>query len=80
MKPQGLRLNRNDKKRWQMDGAYKTQRTALMPTDFVNEREKHEKAASFLKGLIKSDVYIFKFLIETGKKRRTKKNKNPIDN
>jgi uncharacterized protein YdeI (YjbR/CyaY-like superfamily) len=67
MKPPGLSQIEAAKQDGRWDRAYKPQKTATLPADFVIELEKHEKATSFLKGLGKSDVYIIIFLIETAK-------------
>jgi uncharacterized protein YdeI (YjbR/CyaY-like superfamily) len=75
MKSPGLIQMEAAKQDGRWDRAYKPQRTAAVPADFVKELEKHEKAVSFLKGLSKSDVYLIIFLIETAKseeQRRTR--------
>ena len=75
MKPPGLSQIEAAKKDGRWDRAYEPQKTATLPADFVNELKKHEKAASFFKGLGKSDVYTIIFLIETAKneeQRRTR--------
>ena len=59
--------------RW--DRAYSPQRTAVVPTDFTYEIDKHEKANAFFGTLNKSDIYIIIFIIETAQNLYQRRNR-----
>jgi uncharacterized protein YdeI (YjbR/CyaY-like superfamily) len=75
MKPAGLKQIEEAKRDGRWDRAYSPQSKAKVPTDFISELSKNEKALAFFKTLNKANVYSVVFRLENAKTEEARKAK-----
>ena len=75
MKPSGLRQVEEAKKDGRWDSAYPPQRTAVLPSDFIDKVSANRKAEEFLATLDRSETYAIIFRLHNTKDRERRAEK-----
>lgn len=78
MKPSGLAAVAEAKKSGAWDNAYHSQKTAVIPKEFLAELTKNKKAKAFYDTLTKSTLYTIYYYLDSAKRPETKQKRTKM--